>query len=608
MTGFEEQEYSKNFDLELWKKLIKYTIPYKKYIAALMALMVCVAAADAIYPLLTSTAIDNFIVPGKLDGMEIYIVSFFLLVVLQAVAIYFFILVAGKVEVGLTSDIRDHAFRRLQELSLSYYDRTPVGWMMARLTSDTQRLGSVIAWGLVDLIWGMTMMVFIVVVLFVLNWKLALIAMSVVPPLAVISVIFQRKILKAYRYVRRVNSRITGAFNEGIMGAKTSKTIVREEENLREFKELTNEMYVSSVKAAIYSATYMPIVLLLSSIGTSLIIWFGGGGVIRGVLTYGTLVAFSSYTVRFFEPIRDLARIFAELQYAQASGERIMSLIDTEPDVKDSPEIAGIYGDFFNPRPENWPPIKGNVVFENVTFAYKGGEKVLENFNLKVNQGERIALVGETGSGKSTIVNLMCRFYEPTEGRILIDGKDYRERSQIWLHSNLGYVLQSPHLFSGTIKDNIRYGKLDATDEEIIRAAKLVNAHDFIMKLEKGYDTDVGEGGNKLSTGQKQLISFARAVISNPAIFVLDEATSSIDTETEHAIQNAINAVLAGRTSFIIAHRLSTIKNADRILVLHNGKVVEEGTHTQLLKKKGRYYRLYTNQFKDEQARRAINV
>jgi len=608
MTGFEEQEYSKNFDLELWKKLIKYTIPYKKYIAALMALMVCVAAADAIYPLLTSTAIDNFIVPGKLDGMEIYIVSFFLLVVLQAVAIYFFILVAGKVEVGLTSDIRDHAFRRLQELSLSYYDRTPVGWMMARLTSDTQRLGSVIAWGLVDLIWGMTMMVFIVVVLFVLNWKLALIAMSVVPPLAVISVIFQRKILKAYRYVRRVNSRITGAFNEGIMGAKTSKTIVREEENLREFKELTNEMYVSSVKAAIYSATYMPIVLLLSSIGTSLIIWFGGGGVIRGVLTYGTLVAFSSYTVRFFEPIRDLARIFAELQYAQASGERIMSLIDTEPDVKDSPEIAGIYGDFFNPRPENWPPIKGNVVFENVTFAYKGGEKVLENFNLKVNQGERIALVGETGSGKSTIVNLMCRFYEPTEGRILIDGKDYRERSQIWLHSNLGYVLQSPHLFSGTIKDNIRYGKLDATDEEIIRAAKLVNAHDFIMKLEKGYDTDVGKGGNKLSTGQKQLISFARAVISNPAIFVLDEATSSIDTETEHAIQNAINAVLAGRTSFIIAHRLSTIKNADRILVLHNGKVVEEGTHTQLLKKKGRYYRLYTNQFKDEQARRAINV
>lgn len=608
MNGFEEQEYTKHIDLGMWKKLLKYVIPYKKYMAILICLMITVAGIDAILPLLTSIAIDRFIVPAKLDGIWIYALVFFIIVIIQVVCIYFHISIAGKIEVGITSDIRDSAFRKLQELSLSYYDRTPVGWMMARLTSDTHRLGSIIAWGLVDSIWGMTMMLFIVVAMFALNWRLALITMCVVPPLAIISVIFQRKILGAYRKVRRINSQITGAFNEGIMGAKTSKTIVREEENLREFKGLTSQMYNSSVRAAIYSSVYMPIVLLLGSVGTSLVIWFGGDGVILGTISYGIFVAFANYSMRFFEPIRDLARIFSELQYAQASGERVLSLIETELDIKDDPAAIEQYGDVFSPKYDNWPPLRGNVVFDNVTFAYKNGEKVLENFNLEVKQGERIALVGETGSGKSTIVNLMCRFYEPTEGRILVDGSDYREKSQIWLHSKLGYVLQSPHLFSGTIRDNIRYGKLDASDDEVINAAKLVNAHEFIIKLENGYDTDVGEGGNKLSTGQKQLVSFARAIIANPAIFVLDEATSSIDTETEQFIQNAINVVLSGRTSFIIAHRLSTIKNADRILVLHDGKVIEEGTHNQLLKKKGRYYKLYTNQFLEEQTIKAINA
>jgi ATP-binding cassette subfamily B protein len=408
--------------------------------------------------------------------------------------------------------------------------------------------------------------------------------------------------------VRKTNSRITGAFNEGIGGAKTTKTLVREEANLAEFSELTGTMYRSSVKAAVLSALFLPAILTLGSVGTGIALWLGGNGVIAGVLSYGTLVAFIQYTVQFFEPLMELARMFAELQAAQASSERIFSLLEEEPQIQDSDAVTEKYGTILQPREENWPAITGSITFENVSFGYIDGEKVLQNFSLDVHPGETIALVGETGSGKSTIVNLACRFYEPTEGVIKIDGVDYRQRSMLWLHSNLGYVLQAPHLFSGSIMDNIRYGRLDASDEEVINAAKMVNAHDFIMRQEAGYQADVGEGGSMLSTGEKQLISFARAILADPRIFVLDEATSSVDTETEQIIQNAIHTVLEGRTSFIIAHRLSTIRSADRILVIRQGKVTEYGTHQELLSQKGYYYRLYTNQFMDEQEMKLINA
>jgi ATP-binding cassette subfamily B protein len=430
----------------------------------------------------------------------------------------------------------------------------------------------------------------------------------VIPPLAVISMFFQQKILKAYRVVRKTNSRITGAFNEGIMGAKTTKTLVTEGKNLNEFKTLTGEMYNSSVKAAVFSSIFMPIVMTLGSIGTALALYFGGKGVLLNTLSYGTLVAFISYTVNFFEPVRELSRVLAELISAQASAERIMSLVETELEIEDKAEVVERFGDVFTPKRENWPEMKGHIAFRNVSFAYKDGEKVLDDFNIDIRQGETIALVGETGSGKSTIVNLACRFYEPTSGQIFIDGVDYRERSQLWLHSNLGYVLQTPHLFSGTIKENILYGKLDASDEDVIRAAKMVDAHSFITKLENGYGTEVGEGGSRLSTGQKQLISLARAILADPRIFVLDEATSSVDTETEQVIQQAIQKALKGRTSFIIAHRLSTIRSADRILVIHKGKVIEEGSHSTLLNVKGYYYRLYTNQFMEEREASLLNV
>jgi ATP-binding cassette subfamily B protein len=379
--------------------------------------------------------------------------------------------------------------------------------------------------------------------------------------------------------------------------------LVREDLNLEEFSELTTSLRDSSIKATILSSIYLPIVLVFGSIGTALAITYGGKFVMLDIISYGTLVAFLSYAAQFFEPVRQMAVIFAEVQSAQASAERVFSLLKEDPCIKDREDVIEKYGSIFEPKKETWPEINGKVEFKNVDFSYKDGEVVLENFNLKVNPGETIALVGETGSGKSTIVNLFCRFYEPTNGEILIDGINYKDMPQNWIHENLGYVLQSPHLFSGTIKDNIRYGKLDATDEEIIEASKLVDAHEFIMDTEKGYDTEVGEGGNLLSTGQKQLISFARAIVRNPRLFVLDEATSSIDTETEKIIQDAIQKVLQGRTSFVIAHRLSTIRNADRILVVRDGRITESGNHKELIKLKGYYYNLYTNQFIDEESK-----
>ena len=608
MSIFEEQEYNKNLDWKLWKKLLQYTLPYKKQMIIIAVFMLGLAGVDVIFPLMTKYAIDHFVVLENTEGLLHFGLIYFGLIVIQSINIYLFIARAGRVEMGLTYDIRKSGFQHLQELSFNYYDKTPVGWLMARMTSDGQRLGETIAWGLVDLVWGFSLMIGICIVMLIMNWKLALLTLIVVPILVVISIYFQKKILKTYRKVRKINSRITGSFNEGISGAKTTKTMVREEENLKEFQQLTGKMYRSSVRAAIFSSLYLPAVLTLGSIGTGLALWKGGEGVIMQTITYGTLVAFISYTVQFFEPLRELARIFAELQNAQASAERIFSMIDEKPEIQDSSEITEKYGNILNSKTENWPEIRGNITFENIYFKYKKGETVLENFNLEVNSGETIALVGETGSGKSTIVNLACRFYEPNSGSINIDGTDYRERSLIWLHSNLGYVLQTPHLFSGTIKDNIKFGRLNATDVEIENAARLVNADGFIQKTEKEYDSEVGEGGSLFSTGEKQLISFARAILADPKIFVLDEATSSVDTETEQKIQDAIHTVLEDRTSFIIAHRLSTIRSADRILVIQNGKITEQGNHHELLNLKGYYHKLYTNQFMEEYEARILNA
>ncbi len=600
MSSFNEQEYSRKFDFGLWKKLGRFGKPYRRHFISLALVMIAAAVIDAVFPLLNRYAVDNFIVPEASEGIAGFAMVYGGLVLFQAVNVWLLVYLAGKIEMGLCYDIRKSGFQKLQELSFSYYDKTPIGWIIARMTSDSQKLGETISWGLIDIIWGSTMMAAIAIFMFVMNWKLALAALSVMPLLVIISIGFQRKILSSQRTVRKTNSRISGAYNEGITGGKTTKTLVREKESLDDFRKITGKMQSASIKSAVFSALYLPIVLTLGSIGTGLALWRGGSGVFLGTISYGTLVAFISYTVIFFEPVRELARVLAEFQAAQASAERILSMIGIESEVRDKDRIIEEFGDSFNPRKENWPDISGDVEFRNVGFSYGSGEVILEDFNLKVKAGQTIALVGETGSGKSTVVNLACRFYEPTKGEILVDGTEYRERSLLWHHSHLGYVLQSPHLFSGTIRDNIRYGRLDASDKEVENAARMVNADEFIIRMEKGYDSEVGEGGALLSTGEKQLISFARAILSDPAIFVLDEATSSIDTETEKMIQDAIHKVLKNRTSFIIAHRLSTIKSADRILVVRRGKIEEDGTHHSLIRNKGYYYRLYTNQFMEE--------
>ena len=598
----QETDYTRRLDAGLWRRLIGYLKPFYAALFLIMGTQVISAACDTIFPLLTREAIDRFVGGASTSGVAGFALRYGLTVLVQTVCIYIFCLRCGKTEVGINRHIRQLCFRRLQELSFSYFDKTPVGFIISRMTSDTARLGETVAWGLVDLFWSSCYIVITIVAMLMLNVRLALLVLAVMPVIAVAAVWFQKRILAGYRIVRKTNSQITGAFNEGIMGAITSKTLVREQANTEEFAVLTGTMKAASIRAAVLSALFLPIVTSLGAIAVALVLWEGGREVtmLGGTLTIGTLAAFVQYATGIFEPISNIARIFADLQATQAAAERVVSMLETKPEIVDTPEVEAKFGDSFHPLRENWPDLKGDVEFDHVTFHYGGGEEVLHDFSLKVRAGQTVALVGETGSGKSTIVNLICRFYEPNEGVIRIDGVDYRKRSILWLQAHLGYVLQQPHLFSGTIRENIRFGRLDATDEEIEAAARMVDADSFIRAFPNGYDTEVGEGGNLLSTGQKQLISFARALIANPSIFVLDEATSSVDTETEQKLQAAIASALKGRTSFIIAHRLSTIRSADWILVIHEGRIQEQGTHRQLLAKRGRYYELYVNQFREE--------
>ncbi|MFH5835423.1 ABC transporter ATP-binding protein [Proteiniclasticum sp. C24MP] len=586
----EQKEMKLKVDKKIWKEMFHYFKVFKKDFIILVSFMVALAATDITFPLLTRYAIDNFVADGDYAGLTRVAFLYVGLAIALALIVLLFIRRAGKLEVEIQYKLRKDAFRKLQRLSFSYYDKNAVGWMIARTTSDAQKIAETVAWGVVDLVWGGTMMLGVSVVMLVINWKLALVTLLTIPILAFISVFFEKKMLVSYRNVRKINSRITGLFNDGIVGAKTTKTLVREELNIEEFSEETHNMKRTSIRAATLSAGYLPMTLFISAVGTVLTLFFGSNMLMGGALTYGTLVLFITYARQFFDPVLELARIYTEMISAQAAAERVMGLLNEKEEIVD---------DMVEEK-EDYGTIKGDVTFENVNFYYKEGEYILKDFNLSVKAGETIALVGETGSGKSTIVNLACRFYEPTGGRILIDGEDYKKKPQKWLHSNIGYVLQAPHLFSGSIKENIRYGKLDATDEEIMEAAKVVRAHDFIMKLEHGYDTEVGEGGGMLSTGEKQLVSFARAIIGKPRLFFLDEATSSIDTESEVKIQKAIEEVLQNRTSFIVAHRLSTIRSADRILVIDKGEILEAGTHEELLKRRGHYYELYTNQFMEE--------
>ncbi len=603
----EEKEYTKSFDYAIWKRIFPFLKPYKKTVVMILIMNFFCSLIDIILPLFQRFAINHFIEGNTLSGIGIFAVVYIAAIAFQGASVIAFTRGSMRIEMSLGKDMKRALFVHLQTLSFSYYNVTPVGYMLSRVMNDTGKIAGLIAWNFVDLLWALTYVLGVFVAMLFLNWKLALIIMLVVPAIALLTYYFQNRILKWNRQVRKINSRITSAYNEGIMGAKTAKSLVVEEKTYGEFQEITGEMRTASIRAARLSAVYLPLVLFCGSLATAIVLARGGMQVFEHAMLIGTLSAFTTYAVGIFEPIQQMARNLAEFISAQANIERVTGLLDEKPQVVDSPEVTEKYGDSFFPKKENWEPIRGDIEFRDVSFHYPDGkEEILSHFNLKIPAGTNVAIVGETGAGKSTLVNLACRFFEPTGGQILIDGKDYRERSQLWLHSSLGYVLQNPHLFSGSVMENIRYGRLDATDEEVIAAARAVHADQVVEKMELGYQSDVGEGGDRLSTGEKQLISFARAVLADPRIFVLDEATSSIDTQTEQLIQQATDKILKGRTSFLIAHRLSTIRNADLILVVKDGKIIEQGRHLELLEKKGYYYQLVRRQFTEEESQKLL--
>lgn len=607
MAGYEEKEYNKPFNIRTWAKLLPFFGPYKKYFAMTLGLNILLAGVDVVVPLFQSYAIDCFITPDSLEGMWKFVAAYATVIVAQTICVYVSVHAATTIEMNVGKDLKWAQFKHLQTLSFSYYNTTPVGYIHARVMSDTFRIANIVAWGLVDMFWAFLYVVSVFVIMFVLNAKLALIILLIVPCIALLTIYFQNKILHWNRKMRKINSQITSEYNEGITGVKTSKSMGIEKANEEQFYHTTSEMRRAATRAAKLNAVYVPTILLFSSAASAIVLARGGYMVQSDIMKLGTLSVFISYAVVIFEPIQQLARLLADLISCQANIERVMDLLEQKPNVVDREDVIQRYGDAFEAKKENWEKIRGDIVFEDVSFMYPDGkEYVLEHFNLHVPAGMNVAIVGETGAGKSTLVNLLGRFFEPTSGRILIDGVDYRERSQLWLHSQMGYVLQNPHLFSGTVRENIRYGRLDATDEEIEDAARSVLADEVVAKLEKGYDSDVGESGGKLSVGEKQLISFARAILADPSIFVLDEATSSIDTQTEQLIQKATGKLLKGHTSFIIAHRLSTIRQADLILVVKDGKIIERGSHKKLLAKRGYYYELYSKQFEEEASMRVF--
>ena len=593
----EDHRDTRGLDLALWRKFLSHLWPRRKSIITLCLGGVMLAGVEALMPYTVGQIIDAA-KEGEREALPGLLARYIGFITFFAVVVFVFIWAAGNIATGMAFDLRRHAFGHLQRLSFSFYDQKAVGWLMARMTSDVGRIAGLTPWFLLDLAWGLSFLVALSVMMLVLNWQLALWVMAVVPPLTLVSLYFQRRMLGYQRRIRKTNSEITASYNEGIMGVQTTQSLVREEEALGEFRALTDRMFSDSSRNMMTAALYLPVVLSLGSLGVGLALW-RGGVTVGGALSLGELITFMMYAAQFSQPIQELAARFTEMQAAQASAERFQSMLEEVPAIVDpvvpDPEPCAGAGQ----------PIR-TVEFRGVDFHYKEEEPILRGFDLTIREGESIALVGATGSGKTTIAGLLCRFYEPAGGVVCIDGIDVRERSQFWLQSRLGIVLQQPHLFSGSIGENIRYGKLEASDEEVQAAAERVGAHPFIRELEKGYATEVGEGGCLLSSGERQFVSLARAVLSDPAIFVMDEATSSLDTETERKIQDGIDRILEGRISVIIAHRLATIRRVDRILVIEKGRILESGNHAQLLAKRGAYHHLYTAQFAKERGRTLI--
>ncbi len=589
-------------------KLKPYIIRYRGIFIIIIITTLVSGVLTTLATLFQQYAIDNFIADETTDGLLYFALLYVAVIALIAVADYFGSYGVCKLEMFLLRDMRRTAFNHLQTLSVSYFNRNAVGKLHARVMSDTSVIGGTVAWDVYQGVWNVAYALAAAVVMFVLDPILALCVLVIVPVVVLVSLYFQRRLTKLNRETREINSEITGAFNEGIVGAATGKALAVEEKLDSDFRAHTDRMKRRSTRLGHHRALFVSVIAFAASAALALVLWYGGVITKDGVIMIGTLSVFMTYAQGIVEPVQWSVEAFADLISIKVNIERFTALTESESDVKDTPEVAEKYGDCFNEKRENWEPLHGDIEFDDVSFRYPDGDDlVLEHFNLVVPQGTNVAIVGETGAGKSTLVNLVCRFFEPTSGRVLIDGRDARERSVQWLHSNIGYVLQTPHLFSGTIRENMLYGKPDATDEELMRAIDSVNARYIIDRMDGGLDAVVGEGGNTLSTGEKQLLSFARAILVAPAIFILDEATSSVDTITERLIQDAVEKLMDGRTSFIIAHRLSTVRSADIILVVDDGKIVERGTHSELIKKRGAYFELYMRQFREEHYNKVIS-
>jgi ATP-binding cassette subfamily B protein len=587
-TEFEEEDFSAQFNGGTLRRILGLVKPHWRWVAGFLFTIAWVAALDAVFTYLSKRIIDEAIVARDAAVLREIVITYGGLMLVQAAGVFIFIYLAGVLGERVQYDLRKTLFNHLQTLSFSYFSKTPVGWIMSRVTSDSERIAQLVTWGMLDVTWAVVSIISSMYFMLRLNWRLALIVLATIPILLVVAVYFKTKILAQYRLVRKLNSKITGEFNQNITGVRVVKGLGREEANLREFSHLTGDMRRASYRAAWLSALFLPAVQIISAFAVGAVVLYAGLSASVAGMSIGALQAFVSYVTFMMWPIQDLARVYSEMQNAIASAERTFSLLDAAPEVAD------------RSRARHTPTIRGEIEFEHVDFYYEPDKPVLIDFNLAVQPGETIALVGPTGGGKSTIVNLVCRFYEPKSGSVKIHGQDYRDFTLHSIHSRIGVVLQTPHLFSGTIRENIRYGRLKASDEEVEEAARIAGAHEFITTLEGKYKAEVGEGGNRLSVGQKQLISLARAVLANPEVLVMDEATSSVDTVTEALIQKGMDQVMEGRTTFVIAHRLSTIKRADRILVIEGGRIVEQGSHADLLRLGGKYYRLYTQQFRQQ--------
>ena len=579
-------------------KVVPYLGKYRRMMFVMVFCGLMSTCVDLLVPQFQRYALDHFIKDQTLDTLPLFIVFYAAVVVLTGVLNYTSCNYAMKTEVCVNRDLRNAAFNHLQTLSFSYFNQNSVGYIHARVISDTSRIGGLVSWSLMDSVWHLSYLVGAVGVMFIFNAKLALLVTAILPLIIVLFSLFETKLIRVNREIRELNSKITSDFNEGITGAKTIKTLVIEDKMAGDFVADTGAMRRKSVRASHLHGMFSATLNMASSVALAIVLWKGG---VIAETEVGMFSMFMTYAQGMMEPVRWFISAISDLITTQVNIERFSRLMETKSDVMDSPEVIEKYGDAFEPKRENWEPIRGDIEFVDVDFRYPDGDEyVLENFSLKIPFGSNIAIVGETGAGKSTLVNLVCRFFEPTRGQVLIDGRDARERSQLWLHSAIGYVLQTPHLFSGTVRENLLYGNPNATEAEIARALELVSATEVVNRMEKGLDSDVGEGGDMLSTGEKQLISFARAILADPRILVLDEATASVDTLTEQKIQAAIETIIKGRTSLVIAHRLSTVRNADLILVVKDGKIIEQGRHDELLKQKGHYYNLYTRQYEDE--------